>query len=347
MMRRISIAVLATAVLVAIAYAAQSGNGLDIYWIDVEGGAATLIVTPAGESVLVDSGYPDERGAPRIHKVASGVAGLKRIDHLVVTHFHNDHFGGAAELAKLMPIGQVHDNGAPSPAPSGDDVALFDRYQKAFPQRALLKPGDTIALSARGKSLPSSLRLLGTRQTFVAPPPDRRANSACSALTTDPPDTSDNANSTAWLLEFGRFRFFEAGDLTWNAEAKLACPVDLVGPVDVYQVSHHGLGVSNNSVLLQTLAPTVAVMNNGARKGTEARTVATLKALPSLRASYQLHRNVRDDGQNSADAAHTANAAEQCEANYIQLRVSPDGGSYTVEIPATGHKQSFAVKGSG
>jgi competence protein ComEC len=346
-MRRIPIALLALAVFVAITHAAQNSSGLDIYWIDVEGGAATLIVTRAGESVLIDSGYPDERGAPRVHKVAAGVAGLKRIDHLVVSHFHNDHFGGAAELAKLMPIGQVHDNGAPSPAPTGADAALFETYQKAFPQRQLLKPGDTIALTAKGKSLPSVLRLLGTRQTFVAAAANAGANPACAGLTTDPPDTSDNANSTAWLFEFGSFRFFDAGDLTWNMESKLACPVDLVGSVDVYQVTHHGLGVSNNSVLLQTLAPTVAVMNNGARKGTEARTVATLKALPSLRASYQLHTNVRDDRQNSADTAHTANAAEQCGANYIHLRVSPDGRSYTVEIPATGHKQAFSVKRSG
>src|SRR5581483_10443698 len=76
--------------------AAAAERTLDIYWNDVEGGGATLIVTPAGESVLIDSGNPGERDAGRIHKTASEVAGLKKIDHYITTHFHVDHFGGAA-----------------------------------------------------------------------------------------------------------------------------------------------------------------------------------------------------------------------------------------------------------
>ena len=75
---------------------------LEIYWVDVEGGGATLIVTPAGESVLVDTGLPGGRDPQRIYQVAAQVAGLKRIDHLVTTHFDTDHYGGAAELSALM-----------------------------------------------------------------------------------------------------------------------------------------------------------------------------------------------------------------------------------------------------
>jgi competence protein ComEC len=319
------------------------GKTLDVYWIDVEGGAATLIVTPAGESILIDAGYPDERGAPRIHKVATEVAGLKRIDNLIVTHFHNDHFGGAAELRKLMPIGAVYDNGAPMPPPSARD-ALFDSYTQAFPGRVLLNPGNRPELKQAPKSPEVSLSLLATRQKVAAMPNQARAGQFCKDLTTDPPDKSDNANSTAWVLQFGAFRFFDAGDLTWNVESTLVCPVDLVGKVDVYQVTHHGLDVSNNDVLLRTIAPTVSIMNNGTRKGTEKRTVATLKGLPSLQGRYQLHKNLREDGHNSSTDDHIANLEEQCSANYIRMRVEPDGKRYAIEIPAKGHRRVYETR---
>ena len=78
-------------------------RSLDINWVDTEGGGATLIVTPAGESVLIDSGNPGVRDSGRIHRAATN-AGLTKIDHYLTTHFHTDHFGGAAELSTL-PMG--------------------------------------------------------------------------------------------------------------------------------------------------------------------------------------------------------------------------------------------------
>ena len=96
------------------ASAALAGSGdkqLDLYWIDVEGGAATLLVTPAGESILLDTGNLGRRDPERIVKVAGEVAGLKQIDHLVITHYHGDHFGGAITLADLLPIKNLYDNG--------------------------------------------------------------------------------------------------------------------------------------------------------------------------------------------------------------------------------------------
>src|SRR5262245_31564493 len=88
-------------------------RALDIYFIDTEGGAATLIVTPAGESVLIDCGNPGARDAERIHKAVTQLAGLKQIDHLVITHWHSDHYGGTGRLAKLIPIMNFHDRGIP------------------------------------------------------------------------------------------------------------------------------------------------------------------------------------------------------------------------------------------
>src|SRR5437762_13071144 len=81
------------------ALASAADHRLDIYWIDSEGGGSTLIVTPSDESMLIDTGNPGERDAGRIFKVASEAAGLKKIDHLLITHYHIDHFGGAGRLA--------------------------------------------------------------------------------------------------------------------------------------------------------------------------------------------------------------------------------------------------------
>lgn len=316
---------------------------LDVYWIDVEGGAATLIVTPAGESVLIDTGWPDERGAPRIHKVAT-VAGLRQIDHLVITHFHIDHFGGATALSKLMPIRHVYDNGTPNPPPSGRDVPAFAEFEKTFAGvRTTLKPGFAIPLKGDRGAAPV-LRLVATRQQLVDASSGTKPNgTVCAGAAEKQPDTSDNANSTVWVLQLGSFRFFDGGDLTWNTEARLVCPSDLVGTVDVYQTNHHGLNASNNPVLVRTLAPNVTVMNNGPRKGGDAETVTLLKSLPAAM-NYQVHKDVRHD--ESAPAEHIANLPEQCSANYIKMSVEPSGKQYTISIPATGHKRTFSVRGS-
>ena len=102
---------------------------------------------------------------------------------------------------------------------------------------------------------------------------------------------SDNARSLAILFSLGRFEFFDAGDLTWNVEKKLVCPVDLIGKVNLYQVTHHGMDISNHPTLVQTIAPTVAIMNNGPRKGGAPGTVKLLRSIPTIEAAYQLHRN--------------------------------------------------------
>ncbi len=318
---------------------------LDIYWIDVEGGGATLIVTPSGESVLIDTGYPDDRGAPRIHKVATEVAGLTKIDHLIVTHFHIDHFGGAIQLARLMPIGRVYDNGAPSPPPSEKDAPLLAAYEAAVQgKRTTVQPGDRIPLARGTGSSPLSLRFLAAREQLIPIPSKAALNPECADVGDKPADTSDNRNSTVLLLEFGPFRFFDGGDLTWNTEKRFACPVNLAGSVDVYQVNHHGLDQSNNPALVRGLAPTVAVMNNGPRKGTEPQAVATLKNAPSILARYQLHKNVRDDKANSTADEYIANLDPQCAAHYIKMSVEPSGRQYTISIPANGHSRTFTTR---
>lgn len=315
---------------------------LDIYWIDVEGGAATLIVTPAGESVLIDSGNPGLRDTNRIFQAASKEAGLRKIDHLITTHYHRDHFGGAAQLSTALPIGEVHDNGAFA---GQRELADAEYYQFKADRRSVISPGDQLALRPIEAALPKlSLRCLGARQKFVAAE-GTTANECCGQNQPRPVDNSDNANSIVMLLAYGAFDFLNTGDLTWNREFDLVCPVSHVGKVDVFQVSHHGLDVSNNPVLIRSIEPRVAVFNNGTTKGCMPMAFAALKETPSIQAIYQVHKNLRDDGAtvNTKDE-YIGNLTADCHGQFLKMTVAPDGKSYTMLVSSTGRRQTYECK---
>lgn len=326
--------------------------GFDIYFIDVQGGAATLLVTPERESILIDTGWPGlaDRDPKRIAHVIKDVAGLDHLDHLVTTHWHTDHYGGVEGLSKLVPVRKFWDRGLPDLSKSDGDRAAFPDGPKAHDplgvayrrvsegKRQALKAGDRFPIKG---VVEATVLASGGEVVGGDPTPE---NPACASSPADQAvDGSDNARSLALRFRLGEFAFLDCGDLTWNVEKKLVCPVDRVGPIDLYQVTHHGMAISNHPTLLKTVAPRVAVMNNGPRKGGDPKAVRLLKSIPSIKAAYQLHKNSSGDAADNTEAALIANTSAD-GGQFIHARVKADGSSFTVRIGEDGTPREFATK---
>jgi beta-lactamase superfamily II metal-dependent hydrolase len=299
---------------------------LDIYWIDVEGGAATLIVSPSGESLLVDTGFGgnDDRDAKRIAQAAV-TAGLSRIDNLVITHYHGDHIGGAAALSNLIPIRRFFDHGDSIEA-GGRGAQVWADYQAlSAGKRTVVKPGDKIPLagvditvvSAAGKVLAERLDR-GFSRTF------------CEGVELKPADPTENGQSTGFLLTYNRFSFLDLGDLTWNFEMELACPVNKIGEVSLFQATHHGFsnGQSGNPALINSLRPQVVVVNNGARKGFSNAGYEAIAKIPGIEGIWQAHRGETNDaGHNTQEdrIANLSGAPGEDKGYWIKASVAADG----------------------
>lgn len=329
----------------------SAAEPLEIVFVDVMGGAATLIKTPEGETILIDSGWPglDDRDPKRIAYVVKEVFGKSKIDHLITTHWHMDHYGGVEGLANRLEIGRFWDRGLPEDpgadpttfpdGPKPDDKLGIAYRAASKGKRTVLKAGDTIPLKGELKA-----HVLAASGKVMPTPAGAKPNPLCEHAPDDQEkDGSDNALSTVFKFSLGKFDFFDAGDLTWNIEKQLVCPHDLIGPVDLYQVTHHGMDISNHPTLVKTVAPTVAIMNNGPRKGGSAATIKLLRELPNIKASYAMHRNhALSDGENMP-AEYTANS-DTTGGEFIRVTVDPDGSKFRVRIGAYGKTQEFESK---
>jgi competence protein ComEC len=336
--------------LVALGLAVASGSvggaeprALDFYFVDTEGGAATLIVTPAGESILIDSGNPGDRDAGRIAAAAHD-AGVSQIDHYITTHWHSDHVGGAPALAMLIPIRHAYGHHLPDPLTSDINPRLIEAWRGVAGEPTWLSAGDSIRLKdMRGTATPR-LRIVAADGLVEGEHPGAPQVTTCQdGNEAKPEDTTDNAKSLAMLLTFGTFDFFAGGDLTWNVEHKLTCPRRLVPQVDVYLADHHGVDQSNNPALVAALHPEVAIVNNGARKGGEPRTIGLLLTQVGDPGVFQLHRNVREGAKNT-EPARIANEEEACQGKFIHMRVEPRGAHYTVDIPSRGTTRDYDAR---
>ena len=283
-MRRILLLILsATALLLSAA--AQT---LDIYVIDVEGGNATLFVTPARESLLIDTGNAGPaapRDAGRILEAAHA-AGLSQIDHLIITHWHGDHFGGLAELANQIPIREFIDHG-PNVQPGAlADTFLQDTYPKLYAKgrHTVAKPGDKIALAG------VDIRVVtAAGHTIQSPLPGAGKPNPYCANFKPGENNAEDPQSVGVHLTYGKFRTIHLGDLTKNKEFELMCPANRLGTVDVLLGLHHGQASSNSEVLVHAVHPRVAIMNDGTRKGGEPDVMKTVHSSPGLEDLWQLH----------------------------------------------------------
>jgi beta-lactamase superfamily II metal-dependent hydrolase len=329
------VAAAAGALILGIAMAAMGqtpvNKDLRVYFIDVEGGQATLFVTPAGESMLVDTGWPGANGrdADRIAAAAKD-AGVTKIDDVVLTHYHVDHAGGIPQLAAKIPIGRFIDHGPNREDASVDGgaptVASWEAYQKVLAngkfEHLVVKPGDMLpvrgmkveVVSADGKVIDKPL------------PEGGEQNAACAKSPVKELEGNENDRSVGMVITFGRTRILDLGDLTWANERPLMCPVDKIGKVDVYVVSHHGFVRSGSPALLDAVAPRVAIMDNGGHKGGEPPTFPIIQGSPRFKDLWQLHTVEGPDKKNVADD-HIANlaSARPDAGNYLLLTVHPNG----------------------
>jgi len=320
-----------------------AGGNLDIYFMDMMGGASTLIVTPAGESVLIDTGSlePKHRDADRIER-ACRHAGLKQIDYLVTTHFDVDHYGGILELSKRIPIRRFIDSD--TPPVRYERRQQFEKLATLYEQATkgktkLLSDGEDILLKNSSKGPQLRLHCLASQKKVEGFAGD--IDAPVEGFEIRKPDTSNNAHSIALVLTYGDFKFFAGGDITWNVEHHLAHPVNRVGKVDLYQVTHHGLDMSNNTILLKALSPTVAVAMNGPRKGVQPRTFKDLNALPGLKALYTIHYNTQYGDAGNPPPEFIANKTNPNRGEYIKASVYPEKGVFTIQIGPEGKKRTY------
>lgn len=328
---------------------AETQKCLDIYFLDMAGGASTLIVTPLGESVLIDTGSrePLHRDADRIYTACQD-AGLKQIDYLITTHFHSDHFGGILELSQRIPIRCFMDKGA-LPVVDEQNTGWFRKLHPLYQQATkgtvkAIQAGEDIPLkndptgnipNIRLHCVASEKKIEGFTANIDAPVEDFEIRK---------PDDTDNARSIALILTYGRFKFFAGGDITWNVEHHLAHSGNRVGKVDLYQVTHHGLDQSNNPILLKALSPTVCVAMNGPKKGIQPNTFQALKTLPSVKAIYHIHYNVENGDAGNTAAEFIANPKDDPDkGQYIKARILPDKGIFTISIGPEEQKRTYSI----
>jgi beta-lactamase superfamily II metal-dependent hydrolase len=322
---------------------------MTIYCIDVEGGQATLFVTPDGESLLIDTGWDgfNGRDADRIVAAAKD-ARLKKIDYVLITHYHSDHVGGVRQLAAKFPIGTFIDHGELRETDDENVKAGWNAYQRLLAvqilgsggwekqKRIITKPGDVLPIrGAKFTIVTSDGKLLEKPLPGAGEP-----NPFCQDGKLPPEDHSENQFSQGLVMEFGKFRLLDLGDIPFVEEVALTCPVNKIGKIDLFIATHHGLFFSNSPALVHGVAPRVALMENGAKKGGSPAAWDTIHSSPGLEALYQLHWSEEGGASHNSPAEFLANLDGPDAGNYLKIAAYP-GGDFYVWNSRTGKKDSY------
>jgi competence protein ComEC len=317
-----AIVLLACASLFLAASAAPAEKALRVYFVDVEGGQATLFVTPEGESLLIDTGWPGNNGrdADRIVAAAKD-AGVSTIDYVLVTHYHDDHVGGAPQLAAKIPIGTFIDHGQNREPGAGK---LYDAYKALLDsgkyKHIVAKPGDKLPIKGMDVEVIAADGAVLDKPLAGAGQP----NPECSGFN-PPADNTENPRSLGTLITFGKLKVLDLGDLTADKEKELMCQSgNRIGHVDVYIASHHGLFQSGSAPLVHGIAPRVAIVNNGEKKGGSPAALDIIKSSPGIAATWQLHYST-EAGASNAPAERLANLQGPDAGNYLKLAAQQDG----------------------
>jgi len=336
---------------------AGAGN-LRIYWIDVEGGASTLFVSPTGESLLFDTGYETGgRDAKRIYETAQK-AGLKQIDHVVISHWHGDHVGGLAALAKMIPMGHFYDHG--NGVEAVDRERLEGYKTVAGAKRTIVKPGDTIPFAGVQVQVVSSEGPVIGRAINGGGP-----NALCNNAAQMGPAGAENQRMVGFLMTYGNFKLLSLADLDWQKEMELACPINKLGNVTLYTVSRHGgLDDSGAPAFVGAIKPQVVVMNNGPKKGLgqsddrakpinvataapyERNSYLRLAKLPGVEGIWQEHLslNDKDPAHNTAqDMIANFEDTAECKGYGISATVGRDG-KYTITNGRNGYSKTYTAR---
>lgn len=317
---------------------ATAADRLSVHFIDVEGGQATLIVAPTGQSMLIDAGW-GERDALRIQKAVKA-AGLTRINYMLTTHFHQDHVGGVAALAKLVPIVTYLDHGTNTENYAGSADIMAAYGAAANGRRRGLYPGDELELGdvhinvliANGQRIDSPIDAPGTGLI----------NPLCGSEKPQPAPTNENTHSIGVLLTYGNFRMLDLGDILWNQEMDLVCPANRIGTVDVYVATHHGDKTSGPATLVHIVHPRVAVIENAPAKGGSPETFRILKQSPGIQAIWQLHASTAAGELNSPEP-FIANPETDCQGMRLTLSAAPSG-EFSIWNERTGKTETYPKK---